>query len=236
MIRMFLLVLSMLALAGCGVRMGVPHTPGAFIQAAQGKTFKPMDTLDPRNAMIYIYRPPTEWGYEEVQAPTIFIDGTQLFGLKSGAYEWLEVPGGHYELTARRPMSVLFIKTVFDLHMNIEGGKTYFLRYSEKHPVRLEEIADHPDKMMQDGPVQQVPKGYAMQQIQHLRLDEPGVYYGGGDQNQPRWAPFYTMPLPPQPEVASNGDQGNPNASPAPQSMESRGWWSRTRSWFANLF
>ncbi len=78
--------------------MGIPSTPGAFLDAPKGKTFAPMDTLDPRNAMVYIYRPITRWGYEEVQAPVFFMDSSQLFGLKAGAYEWLELPAGTHDL------------------------------------------------------------------------------------------------------------------------------------------
>lgn len=181
-----------LALMVAGCNMAIPRTPGAFIQAVKGETFEPMETLDPRNAMVYIYRPPTRWGYEEVQAPVFFIDGDMLFGLKSGAYVWLELHGGRYELYARRPLGVLFLKTIFDQPLEVEGGKTYFLRYSETKPVKLEEIVDEPGDYVQAGPLQQVPEGFALREIKTLRLDEPGIYYGGGGYREPRWAPFYT--------------------------------------------
>ena len=62
------LALFSLTLSGCS-GMGIPSTPGAFLDAPDGKTFDPIETLDPRNSMVYIYRPITRWGYEEVQAP-----------------------------------------------------------------------------------------------------------------------------------------------------------------------
>jgi hypothetical protein len=179
-------------LSGCGMTFTVPDTPGAFIQAVQGDEYEPMETLDPRNAMVYIYRPPTRWGYEEVQAPTFFIDAQKLFGVKSGAYTWLELHGGRYDFYARRPLGVLFLKTIFEMPLEVEGGKTYFLRYSETDPVKMGEIVSNPTEYMQAGPIQQVPANYARREIEHLRMDEPGVYYGGGDYQEPRWAPFYT--------------------------------------------
>lgn len=192
--RLLLLVLATTLFAGCSINLGVPRTSGAFIAAVEGKIFEPVDTLDPRNAMVYIYRPDNQWGYEEVQAPTLFIDGQQIFGLKSGAYEWLELHGGAYELYARRPLGLLFLKTVFDLPLQVEGGKNYYFRYSEARPVVIEEIADDPELYVQDGPLQQVPEAFALRELKHLRLDEPGVYYGGVAYEEPRWAPFWTFP------------------------------------------
>lgn len=190
--RLLLCAVLVFSLAGCGINLAVPDTPGAFIQAVQGDSFEPMETLDPRNAMVYIYRPGTRWGYEEVQAPTFFLEDQKLFGLKSGAYTWLELHGGRYEFYARRPLGVLFLKTIFEMPLEVEGGNTYFLRYSETEPVQMSEIVSNPSDYMQAGPLQQVPQNYARREIEHLRLDEPGLYYGGGGYEEPRWAPFYT--------------------------------------------
>jgi uncharacterized protein DUF2846 len=185
------LVLS--TLVGCSVKVGLPRTSGAFLDAVKGDTFEPIDTLDPRNAMVYIYRPDSEWGYEEVQAPTFFVESEQLFGLKSGGYEWLELHGGTYDFYARRPMGILFVKTIFELPINVEGGKNYYFRYSETKPIVIEEIADNPELYVQDGPLQQVPEAFALRELKHLRLDEPGIYYGGVGYEEPRWAPFWTF-------------------------------------------
>ncbi|MDX1805097.1 MAG: DUF2846 domain-containing protein [Alcanivorax sp.] len=215
-----LVAVCMAALSGCsGFGLGVPSTPGAFLQAPEGKTFKPMDTLDPRNAMVYIYRPISRWGFEEVQAPTFFLNSSQLFGLKAGAYEWLELNAGSYDFYARRPLSVLYLKTVFELPLKIEGGKDYYFRYSETQPLDLKELVANPDDYQQAGPLQQVPKALALREIADLRLDEPGLYYSQQDKKAPRWAPFYTYQ-----------DDESQNAAAKP------GLLARTRSWLANLF
>ncbi|MFN3714480.1 MAG: DUF2846 domain-containing protein [Alcanivoracaceae bacterium] len=189
----FLMVTALLA--GCaGIKIGVPTTPGAFISSAKGKVFEPIDALDPRNAMVYVYRPVNQWGYEEVQAPVFFIDSTQIFGLKSGAYSWLEVHGGRYEFYARRPLSMLFLKTIFEMPLEVEGGKVYYLRYSEDQPLNLAELVADPENYVQSGPLQQVPEAVAMRELKNLRLDEVGLYYGGETYEEPRWAPFFTFP------------------------------------------
>ncbi|MGB2247748.1 MAG: DUF2846 domain-containing protein, partial [Alcanivorax sediminis] len=180
------LALLSLMLSGCsGVGMGIPSTPGAFLDAPGGKTFDPIESLDPRNSMVYIYRPITRWGYEEVQAPVFFLDSTQLFGLKAGAYSWLELPAGTHEFYARRPLSVLYLKMVFDMDLKIEGGKDYYFRYSELSPLDLTEIVANPEEYQQSGPLQQVPKAIALREIADLRLDEPGVYYADRMNKEP---------------------------------------------------
>ncbi|MCH8543383.1 MAG: DUF2846 domain-containing protein [Alcanivorax sp.] len=186
-----LVLLMALNLVACS--MAVPRTPGAFIKAASGNTFEPMDTLDPRNAMVYIYRPGNQWGYEEVQAPTFFINEQMLFGLKSGAYTWLELHGGEYDVYARRPFGLLFLKTIFELPMAVNGGETYYFRYSEDQPLDTARLGIDPERYVQAGPLQQVPEALALQEIRNLRLDQAGVYYGGDAYREPRWAPFQTL-------------------------------------------
>lgn len=216
--RATLIALLASCLIGCG-NLAIPRTPGAFIQAAGGKTFEPMDTLDPRNAMVYLYRPGNQWGYEEVQAPTFFIDGQQLAGLKSGAYTWLELHAGEYEFYARRPLSILFLKTIFELPLKVEGGGVYYLRYSEDQPLDYEARGLDATQFMQAGPIQQVPEVLALAEIRNLRLDEAGHYHGGSSYQEPRWAPFESYP------VAGKG------WVPSPASR-----WQRMQRWLADLF
>lgn len=212
--RAFLVLMLAVTLTGCGVNIGLPKTSGAFIKAAQGNSFQEMDTLDPRNAMVYVYRPPNQWGYEELQAPTFFINDQQIFGLKSGAWSWIELHAGSYEFYARRPLGLLFVTTIFDTRLEVEGGKSYFLRYSEDQPVVLEEISGNADALLQAGPIQEVPQAHAMREIRNLQLDEPGLYYGGVAYQEPRWAPFFTY------EAESRGAE-------VAAVSDDRSWWQR---------
>lgn len=221
--KLMMVLASVLVLNGCaGLGVGLPTTPGAFIVAPKGKLFEPIDTLDPRNAMIYIYRPANQWGNEELQAPIFFMDGTQLFGLKSGAYTWLEVNAGSYEFYARRPFSILYLDTIFDLKLDVQGGRDYYFRYSELRPLDMDELVANPEDYYQDGPLQQVPLEVARREIAKLRLDAPGVYYAEIGERNPRWAPFYTYP-------DSRGVEHDFRP----------GWWTRTRNsvgdWFSRM-
>ncbi len=192
--RVLLVSLVILFLGACSnLHLGLPTTPGAFINAPSGKEFVPVIPVDPRDAIVYVYRPRSPWGDAEVQAPSFFINDDQIFGLKSGAYSWIELPPGDYDFYARRPLSILYLKTIFDVTLHVEGGEVYFFRYSELHPLDMERRVNNPEDYLSAVPLQQVPADIGEQEIQHLKLDEPGVFYGGGE-TEPRWAPFYTYP------------------------------------------
>lgn len=193
MMRTLLILFSFLTLAACvKISTTVPKTNGAFIEAPQGKEFSLVEPVDPRNAIVYIYRPVSEWGYAEVQAPSLFINEAMVFGLKSGAYSWIELHPGEYDFYARRPLSILFLKTIFDFKLKVEGGQRYFFRYSELEPLNMK-MMPNAEGLLVDGPMQQVPSDFGLRQISHLKLDEAGVFYGAG-QPETRWAPFYTYP------------------------------------------
>lgn len=198
-------------------------TPGTWLSPPDGPMFQPMDTLDPRHAMVYVYRPNTDWEDLEVQAPSFFIDGKKVFGLKSGSYTWMELHPGEYKFYAKRPLIVLFIKKIFELDMKIEGGRTYFLRYSEDAPFYYAAEGLLSTDFQHAGYLQEVPEHVAMQEIANLKLDNPGLYFaGGGRVDQPRWAPFESFPeTGVDPAVAKGGTEAGPN-----------GFWSRTRALF----
>lgn len=194
MMRALVIMFSVLALAACAkVNLTVPKTNGAFIEAPQGKEFTLVEPVDPRNAIVYIYRPVSEWGFAEVQAPSLFVNDEMVFGLKSGAYSWIELHPGEYDFYARRPLSILFLKTIFDFKLKVEGGKRYFFRYSELEPLNMKVLGVNADDLVVDGPMQQVPNDFGQRQIVNLKLDEAGVFYGAGAP-ETRWAPFYTYP------------------------------------------
>lgn len=206
-------------------------TPGAWLKPPQGPLFEPMDTIDPRNAMIYVYRPSTSWEDQELQAPSFFVNGTKVFGLKSGSYTWLELHGGPFTLIAKRPLSILFIKKIFTLDMTVNGGQVYYFRYSEDKPFNYAAEGLNPDEFLHDGPMQQVPESIALTEIAQLKLDNPGVYYEGRLFADQRWKPFDTFPK----TGADPEDLGNKADTAAPASS-STGLWQRTRNWFGKLF
>lgn len=169
-------------------------TPGTWLHPPAGPLFEEMDTLDPRHAMVYIYRPSTSWEDQELQAPSFFVNGTKVFGLKSGSYTWMEIHAGKYQFYAKRPLSILYIKKIFELDLSLLGGKTYFLRYSEGAPFNYKAEGLKPEDFMHDGFLQEVPASVALAEIGPMKMDHPGLYFASGRVVQERWAPFESFP------------------------------------------
>lgn len=203
-------------------------TPGTWVSPPQGPLFETIDTLDPRHAMVYVYRPSTSWEDQELQAPSFFVNGKKVFGLKSGSYTWLELHAGTYNFYAKRPLSILFIKKIFEMELNVLGGRTYFLRYSEDAPVDYDAEGLIRDNYMQAGFLQEVPDSIALVEIASLKMDHPGLYFASDRVVQQRWVPFESFP-------ATGVD---PDAAPDATAEEPAkdGWWARTRSFFGGLF
>lgn len=202
-------------------------TPGTWLRPPKGPLFEPMDTLDPRNAMIYVYRPSTSWEDQELQAPSFFVDGKKVFGLKSGSYTWLELHPGVFNFYAKRPLSILFIKKVFEVPLDVQGGKNYYLRYSEDSTFDYASEGLNPDDFIHAGFLQEVPESVALAEIASLKLDQQGVYLASGRAGNERFAPFQTFP-----ETGVDAADLVPDA--VVPGSENEGWWQKTKSIISN--
>ena len=58
---------------------------GSYLFPTEGSLFQPVPVTDARNAIIYIYRPHSSWNDEEVIAPSIFLNGRRLHGIRDSA-------------------------------------------------------------------------------------------------------------------------------------------------------
>lgn len=203
-------------------------TPGAWLRPPKGPLFEPMDTLDPRNVMVYVYRPQTSWEDQELQAPSFFINGSKVFGLKSGSYTWVELHAGTFNFYAKRPLSILFIKKIFQLDLKLDGGDTYYLRYSEDAPFDYAGEGLDAREYMNDGYLQQVPESVALAEIASLKLDQQGVYFESSRNLQPRWAPFEAFR---RTGVDEDGSAAPPAGSDAIDGPPATGW----RRWLDRL-
>jgi hypothetical protein len=167
-----------------------PLVFGSFLFPAKGKLFRPVLPTDSRNAIVYVYRPQSEWADDEIQTPGFFLNGQFISGLKSGSYFWFEVPASTYYFNAKRPLAVFYFTTVFEADLTLEGGKNYYFRYDEENPG-----PDKPEKgapMLVVGPLHQLPQGEAMPEIRQTRVMGPGrVVFAD---YQPKWAPFDFYP------------------------------------------
>ena len=188
--RFLLVFLLALFVAAC---QSTPKTLGTFLSHPKGPSFAPLETLHPDHAMVYVYRPSNTWGDQELQAPSFLVEDKRVFGLKSGAYSWLELAPGEYDFYARRPFTLLHLTTVLELPLKVEPSQVYYFRYSESQPLDIQVMGWEALDLMHDGPLQQVPEDFAREEIRRLRLDAAGVYWRGDNKKAPRWKPFSSV-------------------------------------------
>lgn len=166
--------------------MPKPVAWGSFMFPPKGSFFKPVLTTDSRNAIVYVYRPQSSWGDAEVQAPGFFVNGEFISGLKSNSYFWFEVPSSNYNFVAKRPIAVIYFKTIFEVDATFEGGKRYYFKYDEENLGPKKLVKGSP--MIALGPLQQVSETQALTEINQTRSMGVGrVLYAD---YQPQWAPF----------------------------------------------
>ncbi|MFN3586304.1 MAG: DUF2846 domain-containing protein [Moraxellaceae bacterium] len=167
-----------------------PLVMGSFMFPAKGKLFQPLIPTDSRNAIVYVFRPASDWNDQEIQAPGFFLNGQFISGLKSGSYFWFEVPASEYYFTARRPLGPVYLKTIFEANVFFEGNKSYYFRYDEENPGPKEPAKD--SAMLVVGPIRQMPENQALAEIRQTRV--MGVGKVALADYQPPWAPFDFYP------------------------------------------
>jgi len=163
-----------------------PLAMGSFLFPNKGDLFRPLVPTDSRNAIVYVYRPQSDWSDQEVQAPGFFLNGQYLSGLKSGSYFWFEVPASQYYFNAKRPLAIVYLKTIFETDVFFEGNQRYFFRYDEESPGP--EKATRDSAMLVVGPLRQMPEAQALLEISQTRVMGVGRVYLADP--QPAWAPF----------------------------------------------
>ena len=158
---------------------------GSYLFPTEGSLFQPVPVTDARNAIIYIYRPHSSWNDEEVIAPSIFLNGRRLHGIRDSAYYWMELPAGRYDFAARRPIGPVYLTYIFNMKLQVEDGRAYYFRYDE------ENYRPQPDKalgLIKQKYLTELPEEMAMKEIREMRLDKPG--FGFATASQSRWKPF----------------------------------------------
>lgn len=156
--RRFLPLTLLLLLAGCS-------TQGAFFGPTNGPVYLSRDN-DPSLALIYVYRPRSDWASQELEAPGVFLDNKHLGRMPNDSFMRLLAQPGSYKIEMRRPLFgthwTLMADGPFDFTriasftLDVEPGKQYFLRYDE-----LELPEHHDDQTAQgDGPLRLV--GYSL--------------------------------------------------------------------------
>ena len=163
-----------------------PLRMGSFLFPNKGEFFRPLIPTDSRNAIVYVYRPQSDWADQEVQSPGFFLNGQFLSGLKSGSYFWFEVPASQYYFNAKRPFTVVYLKTIFESEFFFEGNKSYYFRYDEENPGPKKAVPG--TAMLVVGPLRQMPDAQGIAQIRETRVMGVGRVILADE--QPAWAPF----------------------------------------------
>lgn len=161
--RRFLPLTLLLLLAGCS-------TQGSFFGPTNGPIYLSRED-DPSLALVYVYRPRSDWASQELEAPGVFIDNQRVGRLPNDSFLRLRAQPGSYKIEMRRPLFgthwTLLADGPFDFTriasftLEVEPGKQYFLRYSELHAP-----AAHEDQTsLGDGPLRLVGHSLARQEV-----------------------------------------------------------------------
>jgi len=166
------LVLTTLLLGGCS-------TPGAFFGATNGETFRPHELSDEAHALVYLYRPRSDWADQELEAPGLFLNNALIGSLPSNAYLVLEFERASYQLEMRRPLfgthwtlladGPMDFTRIASFALDAEAGGVFYLRYDELNPPPVSE----PKLTQGDGPLQLVSEHVAQLEIGHTRQVQP---------------------------------------------------------------
>lgn len=165
-------LLLSLALSACS-------TPGAFFGATEGEAFRPHQLRDDNHALVYLYRPQSDWADQELEAPALFLNNQRIGSLPSNGYLVLEFEVASYQLEMRRPLfgshwtlladGPLDFTRICSFALDAEAGGTYYLRYDELNPAPL----DKQFPSQGDGPLQLVSAKVAATEIDATREVQP---------------------------------------------------------------
>lgn len=160
--------------------LGGCSTPGAFFGETDGPAFQAATASDPGHALVYLYRPKSDWADQELEAPGIFLDNQLIGSLPSNGYLVLEFQAASYKLEMRRPLFgsywTLFADGPLDFtlinafSLDAAAGRTYYLRYDELDPPP--QNSDQP--AADNGPLQRVEDALGSREISATRQVQPG--------------------------------------------------------------
>lgn len=157
---------------------------GAFLVPVKGEQFvhRPNSSWESnKNAMVYFYRPLSQWGADEIDVPSVYIDDHHYFGIRANGYTWFEMTPGKKQITIRRPIGLLLgfegigsfsLEKIIDAEFYPEAGKVYYFRYSEVDVPSAPNPDLDPDSPFAKGDVQMVSRDVAIKDIVTTRYIE----------------------------------------------------------------
>lgn len=175
-------LMGLSVLTGCTVHHSFGDHFGAYVAPAEEQPFKTVGyRWDYQNtALLYVYRPATEWSMDELETPSFNVNGERLFNIKGGSYTWYEMEPGSYDIVMRRGIfgfegiGWFEIKRLAEIYLQAEAGKVYYLRYSEIDPPVID--PDLEDIPLGDGPLQLVAPSRALAELENTQM----IHHGRG--------------------------------------------------------
>jgi hypothetical protein len=152
----------------------IKRSDGPEFLRSDGPLFQPVPALDQKAAIVYLYRPSSHWNFQEILAPSFFLNGKRLPSLINNHYYWLELPAGTYRLSVRRPIGFVYFQKGTVVDFQVDSGKTYYLRYDEQS------FRGRPNRelgLLQKGPISQMPEKMALEEIRMTTLNTPGYSF-----------------------------------------------------------
>lgn len=163
-------------LAGCSA-------PGAFISAPDGPTFVAQAPQDDDHALVYVYRPQSDWADQELEAPGLFLNNELIGALPSNSYLALEFDVANYKLEMRRPLlgsywtlladGPLDFNRIGSFTLEAETGGVYYLRYDELNPPPAQFALPGEG----DGPLQLVSETLGLKELPATRREQETAHY-----------------------------------------------------------
>jgi len=173
----------LISLTGClRVYQSIGHNHGAFFATVSGEKFSPIsDLTDHENkALLYIYRPNSEWAEDEVEAPSFYLNDERIANIRANGYTWFELEPGEYEIVMRRPLLGLEgfatddfefdIKRIAQLNLEVQENQVYYLRYSEIDPPSSAFQVTSQKQLIQESPLILVTTDLALQELAVTRM------------------------------------------------------------------
>lgn len=164
------LVLVMGLLSGCTVYQSIGKSTGGFLHPVSGPDFVHIanDQWSRDNALIYFYRPHSQWAADEIESPSVYIDDRHYFNFRNDSFTWLEVSPGERHIAMRRPLLGLeglnsfSLSLIADATLTVEPGQIYYLRYSEVSTPETPHPSLDPEHPLAQGDLRLVTRDVAM--------------------------------------------------------------------------
>jgi hypothetical protein len=186
----FTITSVLLSTTGClHIYQSLGHNFGAYIATVSGKEYSQVaNRWDYESkALLYVYRPNSQWAADEVEAPSVYLDDERVFNIRANGYTWFELEPGNYELIIRRPLMGLEglatdsfsfdLKRIAEMNLAVEANKVYFLRYSEIDPPELEQQVVEDDIPIANGPLVLVSTLLAQNELAGTRMLPEGGHF-----------------------------------------------------------